>query len=155
MSGQGGRLKPPVRVRAFVRTYTAKADQQIALREKITRFLQSQEDVMLAFLHGSFLEGRFRDIDVAVILNPGVPEMEHVEAQIERELREIIGYPVDLRRLNDAPLLFRYEVLAHGEVLVSKDEDLRVEFQCRTLALYHDFSHHIRSYQREVLGFGV
>lgn len=136
-------------------TFTATKAERAVIQQSIIEALESEEDVGVAYLHGSFKQGRFRDIDIAVILEPRSADPAKIESRLERRLREETGFPIDLRRLNDAPLMFQYDVLAKGEILVSKDDATREDFQCRTLALYHDFSHHIRTYQREALGLST
>jgi len=49
--------------------FQADADRRKAAAEDIRAFLETLPDILLAYLHGSFIrEERFRDIDVAAYL---------------------------------------------------------------------------------------
>ena len=88
-------------------------------RERVVQSLQGalegRPEIVLALLHGSFLAaGAYRDIDVAVWLDPGSLSREErfryaVDLSVHLHLR--LGAPIDVRVLNDAPLAFRYHAL--------------------------------------------
>jgi len=59
---------------------------------------------------------------------------------------------VDVRTLNHAPLSFRLNVIKHGGLVFSRDEDLRSDFEAFTISEYHDFAHFRRIYMREGSG---
>lgn len=121
---------------------------------RITARLSREDEVLFAYLFGSFRKGSFRDIDIAVYLRGGY-DARHAfrfEAAIERELEEVTGIPVDVRVLNGAPLPFSYTVVQTGLVIFSRDERSRSDFVCRLLAEYHDFAYYRRRYRREALG---
>jgi hypothetical protein len=108
-------------------------------------------------LHGSFAIGdRFKDIDIAVYLDPLPSSPLQVELEIETELGDAIKkYPVDVRVLNNSPLSFRYNVIKHGEPIVAHDDDLRSDFVETTLSNYFDFSPFLKIYLKEALGSGI
>ncbi|MBC7225748.1 MAG: nucleotidyltransferase domain-containing protein [Thermoflexales bacterium] len=117
--------------------------------------LEAQPDVRFAYLYGSFLEDLpFHDVDVAVYLEDGVDftdrALELAEVA-ERALREA-GHPlpVDVRVLNPAPLGFRYHVF-RGQLLLSREEDLRVREVVQTLTRYLDVKPLIRAALREAM----
>ncbi|WP_456454066.1 nucleotidyltransferase domain-containing protein, partial [Thermococcus sp.] len=97
------------------------------------------------YLHGSFLSGPFRDIDIAVYTD-GERDVFY-----ELELEERLGFPVDVRVLNNAPISFRFKVLK-GELLFSRDEEKRCDFESRTMGDYHDFKYYLNAYRREIPG---
>ncbi|NJE77385.1 nucleotidyltransferase domain-containing protein, partial [Thermococcus sp. ES12] len=49
------------------------------------------------------------------------------------------------------PVTFRFKVLG-GDLLFSKDEKSRCEFEERTLREYHDYDYYLKIYRREVFG---
>ena len=133
-----------------MKVYSLKKRERERIKHLIAEFLMNRDDVIFAYLHGSFLSGGpFRDIDVAVYT--GKKHDVFYELGLEEELERLTGFPVDVRVLNDTPISFRFSVLK-GELLFSKDEEKRCEFEERTLREYHDFSYHLNMYRREALG---
>ncbi len=133
-----------------VRAHTVDESEREKIVKKLTEVLRGKEEVIFAYLHGSFLTGNFRDVDVAVYLT----ESKDVsyELNLEVELKEILKLPVDVRILNSAPLSFRFNVIKNGLILFSRDERARSEFESRTISEYHDFAYFRKRYRREALG---
>ncbi len=128
----------------------------------IKECLGLRREICFAQLHGSFLTSRpFRDIDIAVYLDPGYPKVQtasgHLvyETSLEDQMERRVGVPVDVRVLNDAPLSFCYSVLKNGRPLLVRDPLLRCDFQVRTLDMYFDFAPFRHRYLREALGHEV
>ena len=121
--------------------------------QKLKDFLSGCEDIVFAYLHGSFVEGEeFRDVDVAVFLAGGtVRSRDDVEYEIALSLRlgKEMGLPVDVKLLNDAPLSFRYHA-SRGMLLMTRDESFREEFLNRTWGEYFDFLPLSRIYREEM-----
>ena len=46
---------------------------------------------------------------------------------------------IDVRIVNEAPLILRGQVVTDGLLLFARDEDTRVEFETRTRSEYFDF----------------
>ena len=126
------------------------------IKKKVTDFLQKKSDINFAYLHGSFLEGDFRDIDVAVYLT-GISKGEALqyELNLENELSKFTDFLADVRILNHAPLSFRFGVIKNGILLFSGDERIRCDFECLTIVEYHDFDFLRGIYRREALGVKV
>ena len=117
---------------------------------KLREVLVKKDEVLFAYLHGSFLEdGPFRDVDVAVYVKPNVPPF--YEEELEEELSRRISLPVDVRVLNDAPITFRFRAIG-GLLLFSRDEKTRCDFEEMTMREYHDYAHYLEIYRREALG---
>lgn len=120
---------------------------------KLKDFLSGFEDVVFAYLHGSFVQGEeFRDVDVAVFLTGGaVRSSDDVEYEISLSLRleKEIGLPVDVKILNNAPLSFRYHA-SRGTLLLTKDEPVREDFLSRTWSEYFDFLPLSRIYMEDL-----
>ncbi len=120
------------------------------ITETLREALLKKEEILFAYLHGSFIkDGPFRDIDVAVYVNR--PTGRFYEEELEEELSRLVGFPVDVRILNNAPVEFRFRVI-EGELLFSKDEKVRCRFEEMTMAEYHDYSYYLELYRREALG---
>ena len=132
-------------------------DGRKSIIDRLKSCLESHRDIVFAYLHGSFAIGdRFKDIDIAVYLDPLPSSPLQVELEIETELGDAIKkYPVDVRILNNSPLSFRYNVIKHGEPIVVHDDDLRSDFVETTLSNYFDFSPFLKIYLKEALGSGI
>jgi predicted nucleotidyltransferase len=128
-------------------------------REKILATIRdrlaARGEILFAYLHGSFpAGGPYRDLDLAVFLDPGQAaprRWRRYEEALSVELQLALGQPVDVRALNDAPLAFRYHATA-GLPLVVRDPERLAEFRARTWDDYFDFQPFARRYLREVLG---
>lgn len=120
----------------------------------IRRRLEERWEIIWAYLHGSFPEGRaYRDIDLAVWVDPTqVPlqEWRRYELDLSVILHQGIHLPVDVRVLNDAPTAFRYHAL-RGQLLLARDRERLDEMRARTWDDYFDFLPFARRYLREVL----
>ena len=121
----------------------------------LRRELEARPEVVLALLHGSFSKGgAYRDIDVAVWLDPGrlsTDERFRYALDLSVHLHVQLGRPIDVRVLNDAPLAFRYHAL-QGRPLVVRDEEFLDELRARTWDDYLDFQPFARQYLREAFG---
>lgn len=133
---------------------SASLQERSAITDAIRNQLEKHQEILWAYLHGSFLEpGPYRDIDVAVWVDPGraaVSDWRRYELDLSVALQSIIRQPVDVRVLNDAPLAFRYHVLK-GQPLLVRDWDELDEVRARTWDDYCDFLPFARQYLREVL----
>lgn len=136
------------------------------LSENLTRCLAEKEEILFAYLLGTFLtRNDFEDIDVGIYLDPQkIPEIDtlryelELTVEMEKHLKpgEIFKryIPMDIKVINDAPVTFRYSVSA-GKLLFSKDENIREEFVCRTWQEYFDFQYVLDTYYREVVNAGL
>lgn len=120
----------------------------------LRRELVARPEVVLALLHGSFSKGgAYRDIDVAVWLDPGRLSLDdrfRYALDLSVHLQLQLGSPIDVRVLNDASLAFRYHAL-QGPSLVTRDDEFLDELRARTWDDYLDFQPFAREYLRAVL----
>jgi len=98
--------------------------------KKIKEILQNKEEILFAYIYGSFLgDPVFRDIDVGIYLKP-----EHFTKEkgsykytfkIAGTIEEKIGRApiVDLKVLNEAPFYFLNNIFSRGELLFNKNEE--------------------------------
>lgn len=136
-----------------MKIYCIEESARDEIQRVITDSLKEKEEIIFAYLHGSFLEGQFRDIDIAIYL--ARVEQVFYALSLESELEEIVRFPVDIRILNQAPPSFRFRVIGQGVILFDKDENRRCDFECRAMAEYHDYKYHLDIYRREALGLEV
>lgn len=124
------------------------------VKEKITCFLKRREEVLFTYIYGSFTEGGFRDIDIAVYLNDEEDSLSY-ELTMEGKLENAIGFPTDVRILNHAPLSFRFNVIKNGFLLFSRNENIRCDFESLSIVEYHDFDYFLNIYRREAIGIQI
>ena len=108
--------------------------------EVLTRF----REIEFAYLFGSFLESdAFNDVDIALYLSKDLrPYKElkfslEVERAIEKEIEPRCEF--DAKILNHAPIIFQYEVLKTGKVILSKYEMNRIRYEAMVLSNYLDY----------------
>lgn len=124
------------------------------IKEKITYLLKRRKEIVFAYIHGSFLEGDFRDVDIAVYLK-GEENSLPYELSMERTIEDAIGFPADVRILNHAPLSFRFNVIKNGLLLFSRNERIRCDFESLSIVEYHEFDYFRSIYRREALGIQI
>jgi predicted nucleotidyltransferase len=128
--------------------------EQTRLVEELRRQLEQRPGIAFACLHGSFRSGGpYRDIDVAVWLDPEVLRDRggwRYALDLSVDLELALGVPIDVQVLNEAPLAFRYHALA-GQPLLVRDQDLLDDLRARTWDSYFDFLPFARQYLRDVL----
>jgi predicted nucleotidyltransferase len=125
--------------------------------ESLKVCLKNRSDLIFAYLHGSFFtEDRFKDIDIAVYLDPLPPSLLEAELELEAKLSNVVKrYPVDIRILNNASLSFRYNVIKNGQPIVVNNDNIRSDFVEATLSYYFDFSPFLQEYLKEALRSGI
>jgi len=101
--------------------------------------------VKLAYLYGSVAAGNatpLSDVDIALVVVNDVIELGK-QLEMELDLMDVIsrhcGTEVDVRIINNAPIMLRGEVVTNGILLYSIDEDFRVEFETSTRSVYFDY----------------
>ncbi len=124
------------------------------VKEKITYLLKSREEVLFSYIYGSFTEGDFRDVDIAVYLNDELESLPY-ELNMERRIEDAIAFPADVRVLNHAPLSFRFNVIKNGFLLFSTNENIHCDFESLSIVEYHDFDYFRNIYRREALGIQI
>jgi uncharacterized protein YutE (UPF0331/DUF86 family)/predicted nucleotidyltransferase len=101
--------------------------------------------VAFAYLFGSAVQREeFRDLDIAVYLNThDLSAYERFKAaeQIGRLIEKSLSprRAVDIRLLNEAPLLFQYEVLSTGHLIFERHHRQRISYETRVCSAYLDY----------------
>ncbi len=108
----------------------------LAIKDRLIQ----EPDIVFAYLHGSFVtEESFRDIDVGIFV--GVPKGFSFESDLSFALSTGLGYEVDVRAINDAPVAFQMAVLRNGRLLFSRNADPRTEFIVNVGRRYREYAH--------------
>ncbi len=127
------------------------------LIEKAAAALQSKEYIVFAYIFGSFTAAAsFNDIDFAIFIHGENPESPlTLELELELELENTLGFPVDMRIINNAPVSFVYNVLKSRVVIVDKNISLRSDFEGLICKKYFDYTHLRDEYLREIINAAV
>ena len=106
-------------------------------------YLQSQTDVIFAYLFGSLAKERhlpLSDVDIAVYLGEDV-EIPGTKLEILGELIDVLQTDeIDLVVLNTAPLPLKMEILQNRKILVDNAPFIRHAYESLTMREYFDFS---------------
>lgn len=126
------------------------------LRRQLQAALEPHQEILFAYLHGSFLDEDlpYHDLDVAVYLDPAWAsgqDLFEYEMALSVDLTLALHVPVDVHVLNEAPLGFQHSVLHRGEVLFSRDDECLTDLIEQVGLAYVDFSYYVREYLREVM----
>ncbi len=110
---------------------------------KIDKRIFKKFNVKLAYLFGSRAKGLSAsksDFDVAVLFKekPSGPLALKEITFLSLELGKFFSTEVNIVSLNDAPLLLKYEVVAHRQVLYCEDEAERINFEVSVIKEYID-----------------
>jgi predicted nucleotidyltransferase len=103
--------------------------------------------VLLAYLHGSVVAGcatPSSDVDIALVLTPTVDLTPYERMQLELDIEIAIEDhcnlpPADVRSIDHAPLRVQGEIITHGLLLYSADEEARVRYEVGIRKRYFDF----------------
>jgi predicted nucleotidyltransferase len=135
------------------RQFTIDLEKRESIVRPIVAQLAQHPEILAVVLYGSFLNReRFRDIDLALLVDERrLPPESFLDYELDRleELSRLSKFPLDIRIVNRAPVLFRYAV-TQGRVLFCREERTWVEFRERTWKEYLDFEPVARLYIQEL-----
>lgn len=132
-------------------------------QEKRDRIVSRVRDALLpalplrvAWMYGSVLtRDDFRDIDIALLLDPKVPDNEAISfaSEVANRIETAIGFcqECDVRVINREPVWFQYEVIKSGIPLFVRDEQDRLDFETGVMVEYLDMKYTYDLFDREYL----
>ncbi|MGC9046159.1 MAG: nucleotidyltransferase domain-containing protein [Thermodesulfovibrio aggregans] len=143
-------------IREEIKLYTLCQDAKVKIVDLIKAELEKEETIAFAYLFGSFVEDApFRDIDIAVYVeNFKESNWQYYEIALPDKIEKKIKYPVDCKVLNDADVIFAYNVVK-GKLIIVKNEELWEDFLIYTLKSYADFYPYWMRHLKEVLASGA
>lgn len=109
---------------------------------KVRDYLSQQQDVVFAYLFGSFASReRYRDIDVGIYMDPypDLIRLGNIKVALDKLLK--VKAEVDLVLLNGIPKenpTFGFQVIRSGNLLVNKDITFHKDYKNRILCHYFD-----------------
>lgn len=130
-------------------------EQRADLRRQVQIGLESRQEIIFAYLYGSFLDENlpYHDVDIAVYLDPTWAlerDLFEYEMTLSVDLTLALHVPVDVHVLNEAPLGFQHSVLHRGEALFSRSDERLTDFIEQVGLAYMEFSYYVREYLQEV-----
>lgn len=135
------------------RQFRATPDERERIRRTLVAVLESEPALEFAWLHGSFLAAdRFRDIDIGVHLSAPVEVRSQRGLELSVRLDQEIGFPIDVRVLNDAPVTFLFHVFREGCLLLSRNDERLADLMERTVREYLDAAPLLRQATIEAYG---
>lgn len=124
---------------------------KLETRKIITDFLKQREEVIFAYIFGSFVRNdRYHDVDVAICLDRNFDRKDlsrfpyGYESLLIGRLTGLVGKNIDLVVMNDAEILMQQRVVNKGVLLFSRDDRFRVQYENNVRRLFID-SEHLRN----------
>jgi len=110
--------------------------------------------VLFAYLYGSYAKGLshpFSDLDVGIFVE-GLDIRAGLDLELSLALRldEKLDHTVqsEVRILNHLPLVVKGRILEQAELVYSRAEEKRIDFEIRVRKSYFDFLPVIQQYQK-------
>jgi predicted nucleotidyltransferase len=121
----------------------------------------AQYPVAAAYVYGSVARGTatpLSDVDIALLLADDLPPYDRLQLEltIQGDVETACNLsPVDVRAINDAPLMARGRVVQEGKLFYERPSEqahrCRVQFEVMTRKLYFDFAPVARRLQKAFL----
>jgi predicted nucleotidyltransferase len=111
----------------------------------LNTYFDRRTDVKFAYLFGSFgtqYQNKFSDLDIAVYVNElkNGFEYRNLEFKMEAELSQMLNdLKIDIRILNDAPLINVGKILTEGKLIFVSDQKFFDDYYELTLLKYLDY----------------
>jgi predicted nucleotidyltransferase len=124
------------------------------IREQIEKEINSREEIIFAYIFGSFAEieriSSFNDIDIAIYVDDKNETNDvFYEINLSNILEEIIKIPIDIVRLNNASDVLIYRA-TQGILIKNIDDNLRINFITTSWKKYWDFQKLIKEHMLEL-----
>jgi len=123
--------------------------------QKVKPILEKKVNVLFSYLFGSSVHQAHAtsDIDIAVFIEPNDTKMLFsVEKDLDVELAPTFPQRrVDLLIINVAPLVIQFKAITESEVIFSRNEQKRVDFETAVLCRYFDFKPYLDEEKRLIV----
>lgn len=138
--------------------FTLEKEDKQFIQEKTTRILTEYKEILFAYLFGSFVhDPGFHDLDIGIYLRedafPSICPKGTLafETSLGVVMEKDLGYPVDIKVLNEKPVAICHAV-TNGRLLLSRDEPTRFNWVEKTWDRYLDMGHFFRTSLLDLLG---
>jgi predicted nucleotidyltransferase len=125
------------------------------LTEKLNPIFSQDKRIVCAYLFGSSVQGlthKRSDIDLAILLEPrrtktfGLDELLGLEVKVTQALST---ERYDLVVCNSVSLILKFRIISTGKLIYNINDDLRCEFEEKTMQEYYDFLPRLNEFNRE------
>lgn len=138
------------------KTFAITPEEKNEIISLITSFLEKQEEIVFAYIFGSFVDHEssfFRDIDIGIYVKD-YKDSDWYKYKIELpgELEKTLEYkyPIDVSVINRADI-FLIKNIIQGELLFTKDEDLWADFVVYHGKVYAGEAEQLLRYMKEAI----
>jgi predicted nucleotidyltransferase len=147
----------------MTKTSTIKSQRQQESDRTLTQLKETVPSILArypvdaAYVYGSVARGTmlpFSDVDIALLLSEELSPYERLklELTIQGDIEAASNlHPVDVRSINEAPLLVQGRVVQEGILFHEGDRARRVAFEVATRKRYFDFAPVARRLQESFL----
>lgn len=125
--------------------------------EKIRSVLKKEADIVLAYLFGSAARGEMTslsDIDIGILFNSRISAMRRYDLKLELmgNISSVSGInKIDIIDMEKGSALLNYNIIKHGKILKSEDENMRVQFETSLLFRYLDEKYYLQRHSDHIL----
>lgn len=120
--------------------------------DRIEEVLRQRDKIVAAYLYGSFARGEERensDIDLNLLVQEEAEFGFEDLSDTAQEVEELVDREVDLRILSSSDTRFVYNAQM-AELIFSRNEEMRRDFEYRTMRRYLDMKPFYREYDSYV-----
>ena len=138
------------------KTYKITSQEKQGIISAIRDELEKDGRIVFAYVYGSFVDPEmefFRDIDIGIYVKDYRKEdWEKYELKLPIELEKKLSYkyPLDVKLLNNAEVIFAHNVIC-GILLLNKDEDIWADYVVYIAKRYNDFYPFWLHYMKEAV----
>ncbi len=121
------------------------------LLDNIKDYFKDMEDIAAVYLFGSAASGKEKetsDIDIAILLKPGVSPYKPVDIQLRvmSDLEMLLKRHVDVVLLGSADPVLEHQIRKCGKVVLDKEPSVRAAYETNARKRYFDFSYRHNDY---------
>lgn len=120
--------------------------------EKIESFIKSHDEIIFAYIFGSFVENEtFNDIDLAIYTDENNISTKEIfyAVELSNQLEKNIKIPVDVIVLNKTSDFLLHRI-SKGILIKNSDDDMRINFITTHWKRYWDFRNKIYEHVEEM-----
>lgn len=124
------------------------------IEEKIIEYMSSQQEIVAAYIFGSFNQDRFNDnsdLDIACIFAEKLDKFERFKIRLKlmAELEKKIGRKVDLLDFENADLKMKHQIL-DGRLIYCSNQSRRVKLEKKAILNYIDMKRFFDIYDKNL-----
>ena len=125
--------------------------------ERIKDILEKEEDIVLAYLFGSYARDditSLSDIDIGILFNSGIDSLHrhNIKLKLIGEIAQACKVnKIDIVDMEKGSILLKYNIIKHGKILKSADEDRRVLFETSIISRYLDEKYYLQRHSGIIL----